>query len=630
MRFLWTLMAITALAATSVPATGSEAALPVDEQAIIAEIDRLLDETAPSSEKDQRQAQQLIEKAIEAHDEKRLEKALELYRRAVALTPLSGTLYYEMGLTLFEMGDRVQALENIIRALALDPKLEIAHVMKASLLDDLGYPKVALQAYDRLLAIQPESFMGHLNQGITYTRLEAWENAEASLLRARNLQPQHPSPFFHLASMELLRGHNYAAKDYLEAFKKVGAGDPRLPQVEKKLEKLNSYEVQVDPEHPFATIDMAVQLHHALWRASKHRETFPESPAYVLTYEEERSAFDEFLLPMWREEKERDPSASFAYYDLLLEIDEAGYLEPYIYHQNRQQLGAAGADWLAKNPQRVAAFLAWAEQEGLLTEDAAQAVPAEDDENAELNLPALLLSTAESSALTYAITSTPPQAEAAAAFEEERKRFRSQLVLNGQDTVHCRAATKRLYETASVSDLVNVLRCALPGDKAWERASAMAGRFGLDVRDLTPPLQNLHIARDGDEVRVECSDLNWLFYGLAKAIWRYEDGFCARFSACESDQPSLYEEYFALAANLQAYLNAKEQDETEEERVTEPDPLLETLIAVAQSGDMKGYVLFEILHKSYGLSLRSLDRENASMVEQYVSRFVLARTRAEP
>ena len=158
--------------------------LPVDEEKIVAEMDRIIDESAPISEKIRNKSDKYARKGIEAHDAHDFEKAIEMYARALELTPARGDLYYESAFSCAMLGDQVRALENIIRAIALDPKNELAYVLKGSILDDLGYSRAAIAAYDSLLAIMPDSYQGLINKGITYARHSEWGEAEEALRRA--------------------------------------------------------------------------------------------------------------------------------------------------------------------------------------------------------------------------------------------------------------------------------------------------------------------------------------------------------------------------------------------------------------------------------------------------------------
>jgi hypothetical protein len=81
-----------------------------------------------------------------------------------------------------------------------------------------------------------------------------------------------------------------------------------------------------------------------------------------------------------------------------------------------------------------------------------------------------------------------------------------------------------------------------------------------------------------------------------------------------------------VSTAVQAYINTKEASQepsAEEKEPFEEDPLFETLVSVAQKDLIRGYVLFEVLHKLYGVSLASLESDQSEVLDRYLRTFVL-------
>jgi tetratricopeptide (TPR) repeat protein len=599
--------------------------LPVDEKSIVEEMNRLLEESGTPSKKDREAASKLLKKGIEAHDRQDYEKAISFYEKALERTPLSAVLYYEMGFSYNYLGIQEMALENVIRALVLDPKTEIFYVMKANILDDMGYEEEALTTYDQLLEIQPESYMGNLNKGISLLRLSRQNEAETHFEKARSIDPSHPSAYLRLSQLAKSRGYSYDEIDFLEEFRKHGSNDARLPAVEKRLEELRSYEINVDPNHPYPEVDLQEKLTRAAWRSTIHREKFPEAHHYYLTMEEERAVYLEIVLPAWKETKTKDPEASFFYYDVLQKAVDNGYFEAFLYYTKPGPFGERGRVWREENSEKVSAFLAWAEQEGIQ-------FSTEDEAGSDFDVAAFLggvIQTAEDSDQTYVIGDEPTPEEISAFREAEGAAFRKSVNLSGADRVDCKKTLQEfdaaIMGTQSLDKAIQVFRCFLPGSPEWDGTAQRLSRMGMGIRDRSPAV-SISIARNESGIDVKAGDAYWLFYAFAKAVWRYEESLRLAFSEMDSYEPTVLEEMLAVASAAHTYLSLRSEEEgegAEEEDDFEEDPGMESLVKVIEDGLLRGFVLFEILHNRYGMSLKSLPAEDAEQIDRYLRKYFL-------
>ncbi len=165
----------------------------------------------------------------------------------------------------------------------------------------------------------------------------------------------------------------------------------------------------------------------------------------------------------------------------------------------------------------------------------------------------------------------------------------------------------------------------MPGDEEWDAAIKMASRFANRYRDLAPPPSaSGFVEKKNSKITVKMIDPAWIPYFFAKALWRYEPGFRQRFGGPEDDKPSIAEEEFALAALVGGYLNAQESKDQKKE----PDPYLDAIKAVFADRVQTGFILFEILHKTYGVSLECLPSAQADMLRQYFFSYALERVKA--
>ncbi len=614
--------------------------LPIDEEAIVAEMEALVDATPDLDERTHERVKSLRQKGIKAHDENQFEKAIGFYRRALEINPLAYDVYYELAHTYATIGDRTQALDAVTRALILNPKAELSYVLRASVLDDLGFRDEAEAAYRKLLEIQPSSYLGHLNLGITLFRAGEWERAEAAYLRAIDVQPDHPSGYFHMALLCKTLDYNYDERKYLEKFLEVGAADHRIETVKQRMEELQQHELQVDPNHPHASINMTEKFARVAWRSGLHEKRFPQARGYELTFDEDRDVYTT-ILPMWRAKKKEDPSAAYGPYDLLVRIDDAGFLDEYIWYHRQKVFGDRATAWMEEHRDRMDAFVEWAKAEGLMKEE-------EDGQPADTSpldrfrgVPGDLFRLVEESAIVYEAgveTGRP-----GGLLEDERERFARTLELSGEDRVACRKAARRLHDEVpkiGVAALVPVFRCFVPGESGYEQGIGRAASLGLEAREIQfRPAAELVL---GEKVQLN-GEGAWLFYALAKGAWRREAQIRESNGGPEDgDRASLNEEIFALGVTVGAYVNILEPDEPEEpsgevreeredEAVIPPEstPSLDRLLEAIRADHFRGYVLYEVIHKAYRLPLDRLSEDDAQAVSDYLFGHVLFRTQSE-
>jgi tetratricopeptide (TPR) repeat protein len=83
-------------------------------------------------------------------------KAAELFRRAIALKPANAKLYYNLGLTLAELGDRPAQEQELNKAVELDLNLAQAHYHLGMLAKESGTRTDSEREFRTSLAIEPQ------------------------------------------------------------------------------------------------------------------------------------------------------------------------------------------------------------------------------------------------------------------------------------------------------------------------------------------------------------------------------------------------------------------------------------------------------------------------------------------
>ncbi len=616
---------LTLLVSCGLVLSADEGASPSDEAAIAKEIQQLQDRTPPPDEKQLAKSRELVARGVKAHDAHEYDKAIAMYRRALDVYPLNHTAYYEIAFSFSASGRQAEALDAITRALLLDPKQEQYYILKGTVLDDMGQVERALETYRHLLSVQPDSYMGHLNLAVALARQQKSDEAMAELQKAVAIDPNYPSAYYHLATLSRNRGWDYDERDYVEKFLGVGATDRRRPEMEKRLDELKSVTVEVDPSSKYSSIHTADAIVRASWRSSKHRETYPNAHGYSVCYEEDKAAYT-VILELWRAEKMEHPDAHEGFYDLLLKIDDAGYLDEYIYYHEQRTFGEPARVWLDAHKDRVEAFLAWAKSEDLMGEAPDAPEPLSERSAAECRAVAAdLFARLDESARTYNLGNSPDPADGL--MRADRQRFSKRLSLDSGDRLKCKQALKTARETIDTADLevlYPVFRCFLPGEHDYEEASRLTSTRGMRMDEISfEPAASIQTDPNGIEVRFDSA---WLGYAAAKAGWTYEPELRAGHAGPkDAEVPTLEEELFALAA---AYAGYKAVIEPPEDAETEPIdhvPALDRLVEAVEAGHLRGYALFEVIHKAYGVPLDRLTKEDSGAVELYLRTHVIRR-----
>jgi tetratricopeptide (TPR) repeat protein len=119
----------------------------------------------------------------------RLEQAIPVVQKAIALNPNSAEALGNLGLIYSELGKLDEAQEHYHRALAINPKLPQTLNNLGNLLLKLKKTDEALASYDRALAIDPNFSDGHNNRGSALESLDRLDEAMAEYVRAVELRP---------------------------------------------------------------------------------------------------------------------------------------------------------------------------------------------------------------------------------------------------------------------------------------------------------------------------------------------------------------------------------------------------------------------------------------------------------
>lgn len=148
--------------------------------------------------------------------QRRLQKAVDYFYRALALNSDNGLLQYNLAAALSELGRDDEAMPHHERAAALVPNDPDVWVNYGRSLSKLARRQEALDCYARALQRQPSHVQALSNQGALLTDMGRFEEALASFEKALTIDPKMAATWMNAANaLGKLKRHEEAL-DYYE------------------------------------------------------------------------------------------------------------------------------------------------------------------------------------------------------------------------------------------------------------------------------------------------------------------------------------------------------------------------------------------------------------------------------
>lgn len=163
----------------------------------------------------ERRAQVRLQLAEAYFGQGQYDTALEEVRRSLAANPAFGPAYNLRALILAAQGDEGQAEESFRRALQINARdVDAMHNYGWFLCMRQRYPD-AMAQFDQVLAIQRGAARTLTARGVCQARAGQWPEAEASLMRAYELDPSNPVTALNLSDVLVRRGELTRARFYI-------------------------------------------------------------------------------------------------------------------------------------------------------------------------------------------------------------------------------------------------------------------------------------------------------------------------------------------------------------------------------------------------------------------------------
>lgn len=156
-------------------------------------------------------------------------KAIECFRRALAVWPEDSALCVNLGIALFEQGELDDALTHLRRACELAPTSSSAWFNLGNALEKQAYTEEALAAFRRVLELDPSSISARLSLSRAQAGLGQVEAAVAGFRDVLQRDPDNPNAWFGLANLNTTR---FDAKDAARLHRALAREDLQVDQRE--------------------------------------------------------------------------------------------------------------------------------------------------------------------------------------------------------------------------------------------------------------------------------------------------------------------------------------------------------------------------------------------------------------
>ncbi len=315
--------------------------------------------TSSQTENIPEKSSDIINAAMQLHDEGKYDEAIQLYKKISLCDPDYPLACYEMALTYYAAGKHDEALEKCNEAMFLkyeDPSL---YGLTGSMLDDMGHPDEGIKLLEKASLIWP------YNQNILYNLALCYLNdgnpakAEETALRSIIINPYHTRTHLILARANYMMGRT--AQSYL-AFNMVILLNPYLSFI-SEFENCISGKTDIIPQaykYPYPEAVNHQKWDELKWLiqselAFKDEFEYDFNVSYMITRQS---------LMLFRKMK-FDPADTSLYNQLYVrffsEIIKRGEFEIYINYLLQNTSDQAVAEYLKKNLGKIKGFVKWAQ-----------------------------------------------------------------------------------------------------------------------------------------------------------------------------------------------------------------------------------------------------------------------------
>src|SRR6476661_1523284 len=151
-------------------------------------------------------AERRVERAQELFEQRKWLEALDELRAATSINPYNAAWFFNIGLTLDELGRTEEAIDAYRQASSIDPNDTQSLNHLAVDLHQTGRYEEALQTFTRIETLDPTFEPAYCNRILTYTELGDHEKAEEMFYLARLYKDHCPHCYYNMGCSLYERG----------------------------------------------------------------------------------------------------------------------------------------------------------------------------------------------------------------------------------------------------------------------------------------------------------------------------------------------------------------------------------------------------------------------------------------
>lgn len=307
-----------------------------------------------------------VREGIPYHDKGEYDKAIEIYKKALALDSKSTLANYEIALSYFSKGDYDLAIEYSDKVLKQksDFMLE-AYMTKGSSLDILGKTKESIKLFEKAIQQTGGHYLLYFNLGLNYYNASDLEKAEANAIKAIELNPGHATSHLMLANIHNQKGNSVQTLLAVHYFLFMEPNSNRSPaafqilqnnfggNVSKNEEKPNTINIFFSPgeDSEFAPAELMISLLEAS-KSLEENEGKTEDEMFI----KNTSSFFSILGEL---KKEEHKGVWWAFYvPFFYDLAKSEHLETYCKYIT-QSGNENSQKWLAEHETELTNFDTW-------------------------------------------------------------------------------------------------------------------------------------------------------------------------------------------------------------------------------------------------------------------------------
>ena len=149
-------------------------------------------------------------------EQNKFDEAIVLFKRALQTKHNYGTEYFNLGFAYDKLGRNQDAIDAYNHALAIDPNSAEIYYKMGVIYHRIGHKEDAIRAYSQAIKNKNNFAQAHLNLGVVLLENNQFDQAVLHFNQVRQLDPDNPEPYYHLARAMSLKGKINEAVEYLE------------------------------------------------------------------------------------------------------------------------------------------------------------------------------------------------------------------------------------------------------------------------------------------------------------------------------------------------------------------------------------------------------------------------------